>query len=103
MELVKYDGEMIILAEAAIQKMAEVSRMKAEVDAYESKLKDELLKAMEEHGVKKFENDLISAVYVAPTVRRTVDSKALKALYPEIAQSLEKESPVKSSVRVTFK
>lgn len=96
------NGE-ILLAEDVMKKMAEVSRMKLEVESFEAKLKDELKAAMEANGIKKFENEILSVTYVAPTVRKSLDSKLIKALYPEVAESCTTESDVKSSVRITYK
>ena len=93
----------IVVAEELMAKMAEVSRMKLEVESFEQKLKDELKKAMEEHGVKKFENEILSVTYVAPTTRKSLDSNMIKTLYPEIAESCIKTSEVKSSVRLSYK
>ena len=58
---------------------------------------------MEENGVKNYENDYISLTYVAPTTRRTVDSKLLKEKYVEIYEECSKISDVKSSIRIKIK
>ena len=56
---------------------------------------------MEQNGIKSFENDFLKITYVAPTTRKTIDSNALKeqGLY----EMFLKDSPVKSSVKVSFK
>ena len=52
-------------------------------------------------SAKSFENDFLKITYKAPTTRKSVDTKALKdeGLYDLYL----KETPVKSSVTVTFK
>ena len=63
----------------------------------------ELLQAMEEHGVKSFENAKVKFMYVAPTTRTTIDFKKLKTDHPDIAEAYSKTSNVSASVRITVK
>lgn len=67
------------------------------------KFKAELLKLMEEHGVEKWENDIVSVTYIAPGVRSNVDSKKLLKVYPEVYSEVIKKSDVKSSIRIKLK
>lgn len=64
---------------------------------------EKLLQAMEEHGVKSFENAKVKFMYVAPTTRTTIDSKKLKADHPDIAEAYSKTFNVSASVRITVK
>lgn len=67
-------------------------------------MKQKLMGAMEEFGVKKFENDKVSFTYVAPTTRKTLDKEKLEADHPEINLSdYDKESKVSASVRIKVK
>lgn len=66
-------------------------------------MKQKLLQAMEEHGVKSFENAKVKFMYVAPTTRTTIDSKKLKADHPDIVEAYSKTSNVSASVRITVK
>lgn len=45
--------------------------------------------------------DGIKFTYVKGSIRKTVDSKKLQEEYPEIYKKCIKESPVKSSIRLT--
>jgi regulator of replication initiation timing len=75
-----------------------------ETEAKIADIKESLLKAMEEHNIKKFENDRISVSYVAPTTRKTFDKKALQKDHPDIdLEQYNKVSNVKSSVRIQVK
>ena len=75
-----------------------------ETEAKIAEIKESLLKAMEEHNIKKFENDRISVSYVAPTTRKTFDKKALQKDHPDIdLEQYNKVSNVKSSVRIQVK
>ena len=60
-----------------------------------------ILQAMEENGIKWFENDQVRITYVEPTVRKSIDSAKLKkeGLYDFYL----KDSPVKSSLRIRWK
>lgn len=86
-----------------IQQVAELLKVKKQLDDQEKQLKQKLVEAMEAHDVKSFENDLIKMVYVAPTTRSTIDSVRLKKDHPDIAEQYSKTSPVSASVRVTVK
>lgn len=66
-------------------------------------MREKLLQAMEQYGVKKFENDILSVTYVAPTTRTTIDSTKLKKDMPEIAEKYSKTSNVKASIKITVK
>lgn len=66
-------------------------------------LKIDLLNAMETHGVKKWDNDVMTISYVAPTTRTAVDSTKLKKELPDIFSKYSKTSNVKSSIRIKLK
>lgn len=86
-----------------IKSITSLMKMKKELEDREKQLKENLVKAMESHGVKSFENDVIKMVYVAPTTRKTIDSTKLKQDHPDIAKQYTKTSEVSASVRVTVK
>lgn len=86
-----------------IQKITTLKRLKKEMDEREKALNQKLVEAMEQYGVKSFENDLIKITYVAPTTRSTIDSTKLKKDHPDIAARYSKVSEVSASVRVTVK
>ena len=89
-----YTKEDIDLLVAFEEMNAKVKLMKKEKDK-------ELIEIFKKYNVKSFKNDRIEMVYVAPTIRKTVDVEALKAqgLYEDFL----KESPVKESIRITLK
>lgn len=91
----------LYLAKEVSEKLKELYRFKAEFDVKMDEVKNAMLHAMEENGIKGFENDLMKITYKAPSVRKSVDTKRLKdeGLYDLYL----KESPVKSSVVVSFK
>lgn len=66
-----------------------------------SKFKEDLMKAMEQHGIKSFTSGKVSFTYVGATTRTTFDKKALQKEHPELDLSkYNKVSDVKASVRI---
>ena len=96
-------NENVFPLQFAFFKITNLFEMKKQMDEQEKMLKAELLKAMEMHGIKSFENDHIKMTYVAPTTRTTVDSKLLKKECPDIYAAYTKTTDVAASVRVNLK
>ena len=90
-------------AAAVIKGIADTVKQKKLLEEQEASLREQLEKAMNECGVKKFENELLSITYVGATTRTSIDSKALKKDLPEIAEKYSKVSNVKSSIKITVK
>lgn len=66
------------------------------------KLKEVILKEMEDRNLQSIEKDGIKITYVSPTTRKTIDSTALKKDYPEIAEKYTKETTIKATLRITW-
>lgn len=88
---------------AVLKKIASVVSMKKQCEEQEKELKDQLKKAMEEYGVKKFESDILNITYVAETTSTSIDSAKLKKLHPEIAVECSKTSKKSSYIKVEVK
>lgn len=88
---------------STLQKITNLIQMKKQLDEQEKTLRTELVKAMEMHNVKSFENDMIKMTYVAPTIKNTLDSKALKKDHPDLFAQYSKTSGVSASVKITLK
>ncbi len=101
-ELVKYEDGQISVAQETLEKIKQLNIVKMEMEMIEKQIKVDLLKLMEENGIKKWENDAFTVTYVAPTKRETLDSKRLKEECPEIAEAYTKSSEVKASVRIAY-
>ena len=80
-----------------------ISKKKKELEENEKEVRKALEAAMAQFGIKSFENDILKVVYVAPTTKTTIDSKALKKDKPDIYEQYTKTSNVKASVRITVK
>lgn len=101
MELININNGSIVVAEDLMMRLHTFQVEKTRMELQEKELKEAMLKAMEENGIKSFENDFVKITYTAPGVKKTVDTNALKeqGLY----ETFTKESTVKASVRLTWK
>lgn len=86
-----------------IKAIADICTQKKQLDEQEKLMKKKLQEAMEQYGVKKFENDIISVTYVAPATRTSIDSDKLKKEHPEIVQQYSKTTNVSASIRISVK
>lgn len=66
-------------------------------------IKENILKAMEQNGIKKIDNEYFTITYVEPTKRETIDSKRLKLEQPEIASQYTTVSNMSASLRIKIK
>lgn len=101
--MLKIVNNEIQIAEQFLQDFKKLAKAKLEFEKLEKKVKDEFKEKMEEYGIKKFDNELFTVTYVAPTTRQSIDTKKLKELHPRIAKKCTKTSDVKSSVRIKLK
>lgn len=101
MELIRVENNALELNEEVSNHLKALYQAKAEFDVRMDEIKNAMLEAMEKNNIKSFENDFLKINYKAPSVRKSVDTQALKdaGLY----EFYLKESPVKSSVTVSFK
>lgn len=88
---------------AVIQAMTNLLSAKKELEEKETKVREQLVAAMDSYGIKSFENEFLKVVFVAATTRTTLDSKALKKDLPDVAAKYTKTSNVKASVKITLK
>lgn len=87
----------------ALLKLQDLEIQSKSIKEEQEKLKDNLLKTMEQHGIVKWDNDVMTITYVAPTTRISVDSTKLKKELPDIFSKYTKTSNVKSSIRIKLK
>lgn len=86
-----------------MQSIVNINQQKKILEDRDKAVRQELQKAMDEFGIKSFENDLLKVTYVEPTTRTTIDSTRLKKELPAIAEKYSKVSQVKGSVRIEVK
>lgn len=86
-----------------MKEIAAINSQKKMLEEQEKKVRMTLEAAMDQYGIKSFDNDILKVTYVAPTTKTSVDSAKLKKEYPEIFKKCSKTSDVKGSVRITVK
>lgn len=105
-DLEEVDTEMVTLDSQipeVITAIADLVTQKKAIEEQEKKMRVKLQEAMEQFGVKSFENEVVKFTYVAPTQRKSIDSAKLKKEHPEIAEAYQKVSQVKASVKIEIK
>lgn len=105
-ELEQVETEVVTLDQKvpqAIKAMTDLLTQQKELEQKISDMREVIKVAMEQYGVKSFENDAVKMTYVAPTERKSIDSTRLKKEHPEIAEAYQKVSPVKASVKIEIK
>lgn len=97
-EIVKVENGEITISEELINKIIEFNKTKKEMEYQEKILKEGLMEAMNQVGLKKFIINGLSATIKDGTTRTTIDSKRLKEECPDIYEEYSKTSEVKSSI-----
>ena len=94
------DGQ---LAEKTVNYIKHIeTQMKALKEQYDQ-FKSDLLNAMEQNGIIKFESDNLKISYIGETERETFDSKQFKADMPELYDEYIRFAKVKPSIRISIK
>lgn len=100
-ELVKIENGEITVAEEIVNKIIEFNKAKKEMEYQEKLLKDGLMEAMNNLGIKRFIINGLSATIKDGSTRTTIDSKRLKEECPDIYEAYSKTSEVKSSITLS--
>lgn len=100
-ELVKIENGEITVTEEIVNKIIEFNKAKKEMEYQEKLLKDGLMEAMTNLGIKKFIINGLSATIKDGSTRTTIDSKRLKEECPDIYEAYSKTSEVKSSITLS--
>lgn len=103
MELIRVENEIAILDPLVSEKVADFERKIKLLKEEEDKLKEAILKEMEENQIIKLDTQDLLISYIAPTDRETFDSKTFKADHQDIYDEYVKMTPVKSSIRIKVK
>ena len=86
-----------------MQTIRNLALQKKAIEAREKDMREKLKAAMEQFGVKSFDNDLVKVTYIAATTSRTVDTAALKKKYPAIAEECSKVSNKSAYIKIEVK
>lgn len=103
MALVLKKDEVLKKHEEVFLAIRELDNKSSELSKAKEEMKKELMVAMEEKDIKKFENDVVAITYVAPTTRVGVDTDKFKTEFEDIYLQCLKETPVKASLRIKVK
>lgn len=92
------DEAMIIM-----KSIASLDKQKKAIDEQDKRMRNALKNAMDEFGIKSFENDLLKVTHIAETTKTSIDTAKLKKDYPDIAKKYSKVSKVSASIRISVK
>lgn len=95
--------EQVAIIQQATTIIENAKKEQKEAEERLNSVKEALIKAMEDHGVKSYENEYFKISYVAPIEKTIIDSARLKKEQPDIAEQYSKSSTQKASVRITLK
>ena len=100
-ELVSIENGQIVVEQEVMDRIAMLQIAQKQLDDLNARLRMELRFAMEQNGIKKYENDTFSVTYVDASKSRRVDVEKLKedGLYDEYSY----ESETNPSVRIKMK
>ena len=88
---------------ATLEKITALVNQKKALEDQEKTLKAALFAAMEKFGIKKFETDVLTLTYVAPTVSHGIDTAKVKKKFPDVAADCAKDTPKAGYVKITLK
>ena len=87
----------------AISRVTKILALKKKLDEQEKALREALVSGMEKYGIKSFETDTLKVTFKDAYQKAGIDSKKLKADFPDVYQACYKPSNVKASVVVSLK
>ena len=91
------------LTDAVISALKMIDEEEKKVKEKKEKIREILLKEMEEKNILKLENEDISITYKAPTERETFRTKDFKKDLPDLYDTYVEFTPVKGSLLIKFK
>lgn len=87
----------------AINRVTKILVLKKKLDEQEKALREALISGMEKYGIKSFETDVLKVTFKDAYQKSGIDSKKLKADFPDVYKACYKSSNVKASVMVSLK
>lgn len=102
-EFEKNQQEIAKLNKKIEQEVGHFLQKKEQLEEQNANMRQAILEAMEKNSVLKFDGDLLTITYVAPTIRTIFDSKRFQEERPKTYEKYTKQSKVKSSIRIKVK
>ena len=91
------------LTDTIISELRLIDEEEKELKEKKEKIREILLKEMEDKNILKLENENISITYKAPTERETFRTKDFKKDLPDLYDAYVEFTPVKSSLLIKIK
>ena len=85
---------------AVFKAIRDVVIQKKAAEEQEKALKDQLKAAMEAHGIKAVDNEILKITYVPATVSNGIDTAMIKRKYPTVAAECVKATPKSSYIKI---
>lgn len=104
-ELIRIEENTLIVPERAIEQIKDFERKKKLIEEKEKEFKEQLLKVMEENGIKSYESPdkSLQITYIPESLSTTFDSKAFRDYDIETYQKFIKDVNRKASIRMTIR
>lgn len=103
MELIRVEDGLEVLDPEVSKTIAKFEKQIKAIKEQEDNLKKAILEEMEQRQIVKIETPDLLISYVAPTDRKTFDSKSFREEHQELYDDYVKMTPVKSSIRIKVK
>ena len=91
------------LTDTIISELRLIDEEEKELKEKKEKIREILLKEMEDKNILKLENEDISITYKAPTERETFRTKDFKKDLPDLYDTYVEFTPIKSSLLIKIK
>ena len=92
---------------AEFQRLAALKTRLDDLKTQEQEVRESLIHLMEENGITKIDNDIMTITYVGPSESVSIDTKAFRAedpsLYDDVLQRFNKRSKRSASIRFKVK
>ena len=91
------------LTDTIISELRLIDKEEKELKEKKEKIREILLKEMEDKNILKLENEDISITYKAPTERETFRTAKFKKDLPDLSDTYVEFTPIKSSLLIKIK
>lgn len=105
-KIVTFNGSDLVVAKEVLEQFRFLHEKQKQLDSLEKQFKNELKDAMEKNGIKSIKNELFTASYIEEGTQTRFDTNKAKDFIVGSGlkvSDFEKETKVKSQVRVRFK
>ena len=92
-----------LITDEFIDMMEQYEIAKANYDRWVAEHDKAIMNLLKESGTKTIKTPYVTITYVSPSVRQSVDTKKLKAVYREAYEDCLRETKVKESLRIKMR